>query len=269
MRYSHSSVPAKVVVVVPLFRAVLKPYEVQSIESLRTHLLPKYDVKIVTQENALADIKSNKLFEGFQTELFSEEFASYQGYNRLMKSIEFFERFGQYSHMLIFQSDCLAFSGDLSPWIDAGIDYVGAPWVKKHDATGDLEILGVGNGGLSFRRIASAIEVLKRLQSWRTRILVTTKFTLPSIPVLWHKCCVDRFWPRYHIGSRNEDVFWSQVAPVILPNYRVANVDQAYSFAFEREPELCFEANGRQLPLGLHAFQRYAERFLQRLEPNN
>ena len=255
----------RVVVIVPMFRAALRPYERQSIESLRTHLLGNYDVTIVTQQSALSEIRESPLCNGIRTELFSARFATYQGFNRLMLSHEFFLRFMDYSHMLIFQTDCLALHGDVSHWIDADIDYVGAPWVEKDPASGGLKILGVGNGGLSLRKIRSAIEVLRCFASTKQRLVVAAKFALPTIPVLWHKCFLGRFWPRYHIGSRNEDVFWSQVAPLIAPWYRVADYASALSFAFEREPLLCFEASGRKLPLGLHAFHRHADDFLSRV----
>jgi len=256
----------KTIVVVPMFRATLGPHELRSMESLRAHLLPRHDVTIVTQRSSLPAIEANPLCQGIRTGVFPESFASYQGFNRLMQSLEFFGTFKHYTHMLMFQTDCLAFHGDVSHWVDSGIDYVGAPWVRRDPMRGDLEILGVGNGGLSFRKIQPAIEVLTRFSSLRQRFTVALKFAPATIPALWHKCFIDRFWPRYHIGARNEDVFWSQVAPVIKPGFRVADIDSALSFAFEREPNLCYEACGRRLPLGLHAFHRYAEGFLSQVQ---
>ena len=257
---------AKVIVIVPMFRAALRPHEVRSMESLRAHLLPCHDITIVTQHSAVQAIQDNPLFEGISISLFPAKFSSYQGFNQLMLSLEFFSTFKRYTHMLIFQTDCLAFHGDVSPWISSGIDYVGAPWARKHPELGSLEILGVGNGGLSFRKIHSAIEVLNRYSAFGQRLALALKFAPATIPALWHKVFIDRFWPRYHLGARNEDVFWSQVAPVIMQEFRVADTEAALSFAFEREPELCFEAGGRKLPLGLHAFHRYAEGFLSQVQ---
>ena len=88
---------------------------------------------------------------------------SIEEYNRLLTSVHFYESFGQFEYVLIFQSDSMLLQrspysiGDFIGW-----DYVGAPWSDKPTSPG-------GNGGLSLRRVQSMINVCRRFPFPRGR----------------------------------------------------------------------------------------------------
>ena len=95
--------------------------------------------------------------------------------------------------------------------------------------------------------------------------------------ILWRQfVCRLKTWI-YRIGYKNsaasilkwirltdkmqEDVFWSQIAKTFKPDFRVPSPEVALRFAFECATRYCFEANGRRLPLGCHAWAKYDRSF--------
>ena len=80
----------------------------------------------------------------------------------LWMSKQFYFRFlPNYKYMLIYQLDAWVFTDNLQEWCDKGYDYIGAPFlsiVKKNSPR--VIFKGVGNGGLSLRRIQYCIDVL-------------------------------------------------------------------------------------------------------------
>ena len=106
-------------------------------------------------------------------------FDSTETYNRMMKSIELYKLFPEYSHNLILQLDAILIAtvpfGQMSEY-----DYIGSVWPEGYRGI----VLGkniflhsgrffrrytrsiyVGNGGLSLRKISSHIQLLERLKS--------------------------------------------------------------------------------------------------------
>ena len=55
----------------------------------------------------------------------------------------------------------------------------------------------------------------------------------------------------------NEDIFWSQSVPSLIPNFRIPDVPTALKFAFEFELRTSYEMNQKELPFGCHAWERY------------
>jgi len=125
--------------------------------------------------------------------------------------------------------------------------------------------VGVGNGGLSLRKVASALEVL-----------TSTDISNPGYQIAEPLCefllirngklGMDRLISDLSFGREPskvnrffatskvpEDVFWSQFAPFFKADYKVASIGQALQFAFEKNPFFCFQENQNQLPMGLHA----------------
>lgn len=252
----------RVAVVIPLFRIKLKDYEVNSLINLREKLYGKYDIFIVTKKENKINIESHYLFKGYGIELFDEKFSTYQGYNKLCKSTDFYNRFSTYEYMLIFQSDCFLFGKDLDQFLRAEIDYIGAPWIEK-TSDGNLKFIGAGNGGLSLRKINKFIKIIRKYEKMHIKVKVFLKFFTQSIRVICHKLFKKRDYPIYHIGCRNEDIFWSQVAPEIDPKFKLANIEESLIFAFEKHPEFCYEKTS-QLPFGLHAYQKFSIDFIKK-----
>jgi hypothetical protein len=175
----------------------------------------------------------------------SQYFTSIKGYNRLMLSPEFYGKFFEFQHILIYQLDSFVFSDHLSRWCESSYDYVGAPWLglnRREEVKGllppwerrntlsrllNLKISNVGNGGFSLRKVRSFF-----------RLSILLKGVIKT-------------WPR------NEDIFWSFAAPCYYPFFKKPDVQQAISFAFELNPREAFNLNQNQLPFGCHAWWKY------------
>jgi hypothetical protein len=161
-------------------------------------------------------------------------FRSTNRYSRLLVSDEFYATFSEYEYVLVHQLDCLLFSDQLAEWCQRGYDYVGAPWTRRTPA-GEWCFTGVGNGGLSLRRVESC----RRVLAARKRSLLAKARDALRNP-----------WPY-------EDKFWSLEAPRLDPSFRIPPPEVAVAFAFETEPRFCFDANGRRLPFGCHRWTTY------------
>lgn len=169
-------------------------------------------------------------------------FQSISDYNRLMTSMHFYKAFDSYDFMLLYQLDAFVFEDRLAEWCQKGFDYIGAPAchaegfeaLPKEDSDVYARALSehrlVFNGGLSLRKIAG----IKRL----LRIYNT-------------------FYPSW---KGNEDMLFSLDSTRLLPLkpfMKLPGWTEALSFSFERSPAASYEINGRQLPFGCHAWQRY------------
>lgn len=179
-------------------------------------------------------------------------FANINGYNKLLLSSLFYERFIDYKYLLIYQLDAFVFEDKLRYWCHKGYDYIGAPWPKN-----DWPYLStvyawlpkyirwfykkrikrmnfVGNGGFSLRK--------------------TRKFYL--LCILLHKHIL-----RWNSKEAQEDIFWSFFAGIFYPFYKVGHEEIASKFALERGAKHLFEMNNYTLPFGCHAWEKYDKEF--------
>jgi hypothetical protein len=215
--------------------------------------------------------------EGETAECFDDGyFSGVEGYNRLLKSSGFYERFTNSDYLLIAQLDCLIFSSNLNEWMERGWDYLAAPWFKGFSEDHTAGLWRVGNGGLSLRRVDSYLRVLRQKvvsrsiyprwghYAWKPPF----EFMEPS---LYQKVSashrINPFARQYSVEEElsrfpyNEDVFWAIEAPKFDPSFQVAPAEAALSFAFEASPRWSYEKNGYQLPFGCHAWARYDRAF--------
>lgn len=154
---------------------------------------------------------------------------SVKSYNAMMLSISFYEMFKEYRYILLYQLDAYVFEDTLDYYVKLGYDYIGAPWIKgaKYILDNHLELLNVGNGGLSLRNVKKTIDLLS--------LHIEIDF------------------------SQNEDLFFGAANGIELANgekFCVAPVDEALKFSFDRDARLCFEKNDRKLPMGCHAWYK-------------
>lgn len=186
-------------------------------------------------------------------------FASIGGYNRLMRSRDFYEAFTGFSHVLICQTDALVLSDQLDRWCASPWAYIGAPWFEGgSEALEPLRFAGVGNGGFSLRRVEDCLRVLDGLR--RVPNFIKSRAGSPTglrRLVRWIKhewilaYTVEPLFP-----SSNEDAFWGVLVPAACPFFRVPAPEEAVAFAFEVAPRHLYGLNGRQLPFGCHAWER-------------
>ncbi len=192
-------------------------------------------------------------------------FESLFGYNQLMLSAKFYNQFTDYEYILIHQSDVFLFKDNLQDWCDKGYDYIGAPWfrpekLKDHPLKKWFNKLRTslfhhkkyaerhnkcGNGGLSLRRVSSAIQVLE--------------------------ACPKSLLNKYYYQNKacyNEDIFWSLEAPCLVPDYKIPTLEIGLQFAFEFKPEEAFALKSNELPFGCHAPLKHEPAFWGKYIPS-
>jgi hypothetical protein len=266
-----------VAVVTPLVRFPLSADEDISLRHLREHL-GRFDRYIIGQQSLPKEL-SDFALRKFPQHYFSDLYA----YNRLVMTEEFYRAFSDYEYILIYQLDCLVFASTLEEWCRKDWDYVGAPWLNSVDDPAQ-GFLGVGNGGLSLRRVSSALAVLTSKQlledpkergrktGRRSRLLYEH---LDSAPQLKRKIVAAKtFLHRYgyhnnvswHVRQlaktkSNEDLFWGFDASKVMANFCIPAPQEALKFSFEVAPRYCFKLNSGQLPFGCHAWSKYDREF--------
>jgi hypothetical protein len=267
----------RIATVTPIYRKALTPDEQISLHHLR-HFLSQYENVAIVPEGL-----SITLPEFHVKRLAPQYFKSVETYSRLLLTPTFYEILSDYDYILMYQLDCLVFSSDLNYWCDLGYDYIGAPWftgfADQHSPQSPL--WAVGNGGFSLRKISSFRDVFDSekkwsnsegwwrqsyaSESWRRRLVNQSKYILKKMRYTdnvsgWLKILTS---PVFSPVLNNEDIFWGLDAPFFKRDFRVAPLDVALSFAFENDPQYCFETNARRLPFGCHAWAKSDKAFWQ------
>lgn len=160
-------------------------------------------------------------------------------YSKLMTSALLYKAFSKYQYMLIYQTDAYVFRDELLEWANKGYDYIGAPWIVrppqiKQRVWFDMNRFTeekVGNGGFCLRKIKSHIHIAQKW-GWVQNLL-----------------------------RKNEDFFWSVFAPLMNKDFKIPSAVEAISFSFELAPSKAYEMNGKKLPFGCHAWQKYEPTF--------
>ncbi len=165
-------------------------------------------------------------------------FEGLNGYNTLMTSASFYERFAQYAYMLIYQLDAYIFRDDLLYWCNTNLCFLGAPLpgvsmkaVRRNFKLHFLEEFDPGfcfNGGFSLRKIEAINYVVRNNE------------------VLIEKCLK---------GGMFEDVIISLLLNRNFPSC-MPSITEAKKFSFESYPARSFVENGYTLPTGCHAWFR-------------
>lgn len=270
-------------VVVPAYREHLSDDEELALKHL-DHFLPEADKYLVMPETL--DFGRDGYREARFAPVF---FRGIPGYNRLMLSRDFYARFEKYEFILINQLDALILRSDVERFLALKVDYLGAPLVE-HDASGAPTLTRVGNGGLSLRRISGFRRLLDSpapkttvREYYRRRYTEgSLKYRLLGVPRaclaasglrtsiqktiargLGRQYRVDfaaEAWA-YSQGGAAEDRFISLEARNYCPDFTFGRIDQALTFAFEREPRFCYAQAGGRMPFGAHAWARYDRAF--------
>ena len=197
-------------------------------------------------------------------------FVSIDGYNKLLLTLGFYKRFESFQFILIYQLDAWVFRDELLEWCNKGFDYIGAPWFEGWDrASQNSSYLGVGNGGLSLRRVSSHLRVLRTfsfLQSPKTylkKVMDEPSFSTVAsfITSLLTK---NNSYHRFNTWQYNEDGFWGLFAARRHKWFKVPELNEALQFSFEANAELLYTMNGHQLPFGCHKWEFYCADFWRR-----
>lgn len=241
-------------VVIPIYKTTLSHYEAISLKQVCI-ILKDYPLTVIKPRGLeLHDLSRQYpllTFEDFDDSYFK----GISGYNRLMMSETFYQRFIDYKYILIYQLDAYVFKDELAEWCNKGYDYIGAPWlvrpiysfpllkltswIKKQycksfrHPNSQITNFKVGNGGLSLRKVSSHLKAVSQLHDTINEFL-------------------DH--PGNHIF--NEDVFFSvevnkHGAGFVYPDYK-----EALRFSFDKYPSLCYRLNNEQLPFGCHSWYK-------------
>ena len=117
-------------VVIPVYRSPISADERISLETIFKRI-PESRILLVAPRSL--DV-SSIMSASIAVERFEEEFFSgISGYNKLLTSSLFYERFLDLTHILICQLDCLILNDELDEWVSKGYDYLAAPWFKKFE----------------------------------------------------------------------------------------------------------------------------------------
>jgi hypothetical protein len=239
-----------VVITIPLYQTNLRDFEIASLKQCLS-VLGDFPISFVVPKNLdLTDFVKTYKLEKCSFETFNDDFfTSVLGYNRLMLSEQFYKRFTEYKHLLIYQLDAYVFKNELLDWCLKDYDYIGAPWIASQPSfIKNIEKLfhskkkkerskiffKVGNGGLSLRNVQKHAEIAFEMQEEIAQMLSSNK---------------DDF-------TVMEDVFWSIKVPEVYPDFNIPFYKEALGFAIDRKPELAFKLNKNQLPFGCHGFEK-------------
>ena len=236
----------EVTIVIPIYKTELLDFEIKSLNQC-VKILGHHSIVFVQPESLDA---SSINFEGrISSEKFPDHyFKSVFGYNRLMLTASFYERFSHSKFILIYQLDAYVFKDELLYWCSKDYDYIGAPWIASPDKV-IKKLLSlfdskkkkerskifykVGNGGFSLRKVSSHIANSKKMKSVIEQNLSRSKDDFRIM----------------------EDVFWSSIpeqdSSFLIPDYK-----EGLRFAFDRKPDLALKINNNKLPFGCHGFEK-------------
>lgn len=253
-------------VVIPIYKEHITDLEKISLQQC-IKVLSGYPITLICSNRLNLSTYFHE-YPHFKVEYFDESyFYNIQSYNRLLLSIEFYNRLKYYEFILIYQLDAWVFRDELISWCKLGYDYIGAPWFKDFKSFEEgCSLWGVGNGGLSLRKVHKFIHILKypgpvyrpgyiryTINSWGTR----NKIIFISYYIA--KCLGYRNTIKYllNINYKYEDVFWGFTLHHSWIKLNIAPIDVAMKFSFEKSPSFLFDLNNRQLPFGCHAWHKY------------
>jgi len=235
-RQSHGS--ASCAVVVPIYRETLPPEDEFSLDYSLAHL-SDHDVIFAAPEALELSYYKNR-YPKFIYESFADSFfKSISGYNQLLLSEHFYERFAKSEFILILQTDAIILRDELDYWCQQPFDWIGAPWPDGQMLTITTTPFSqlapkkiythVGNGGLSLRRTRPTVQLLSEFAETRDEFL-------------------KRQW--------NEDLFFSLLGTQSL-SYQIPSEKIAARFALEAHPEKYARLLCGQSPMGGHAWYHY------------
>jgi hypothetical protein len=248
-----------VAVIIPLYKTEPSFLDEISIKQC-LKVLAKYPIIVIKPQSLNLDAYP---FKFTQIVSFDDRyFSGIEGYNSLMLSPEFYEKFLSYKYILIHQTDALVFKDELKKWCEKGYDYIGAPWLKPTKYPDKIKELkdrllryiyikrnvmqansifphklqmenSVGNGGFSLRNTRKFYNICK------------TNTTL----IEYYNSI-----PNHHF---NEDTFWGievnrKKKQLNIPHYKVA-----VKFSIENATDIAFKLTKEKLPFGCHAWDNH------------
>lgn len=220
-------------------------------------ILKKYEIRFICSERYNESSLDFIPFSYYRFDRFERKFFdSVEGYNRLMRSLEFYNRYLDFEYMLIVQPDVLILEDKLEYWIEKGFSYVGAPFFKGFSSpTGGL--IGGGNGGVSLRKVSQFADILKKVRYIPNKLVDVGWSWKRHLFAIFFERWLFSWNRRFLFPKVAEDIFWSLLVPSADKSFTVPPPEIAIKFAFEVQPERCYEISHGMLPFAAHAWYRY------------
>lgn len=213
-------------VVIPIYKENLNEFEKISLQQVQK-ILGRYEIIFFAPEGKNFSYTQNYKVVHFPQQFFQ----GVSGYNTLMLSPHFYEKFLDYDYILIYQLDAFVFSDKLEYFCSLGYDYIGAAWEYLHALKSGVKNFRVGNGGFSLRKVESCYELLLKFKDH------------------------SEHW------QGNEDVFFAYCGYLKECNFNVAPLECANKFSAEFFIERVIRNNHGELPFGCHGWYRYSRDF--------
>ncbi len=260
---------SQICIAIPIYKETLNEFEVKSVRQC-INVLVGYNIFFVCSntlntkfyKEQFSEIKNYKTFE-------NQFFVSLKGYNALLLSVSYYQKFENYKYMLIYQTDAFVFKDELLSWSKKGYDYIGGLLFEGFHGNPQkgAKLWCAGNGGLSLRNINTFATVLKSKKRLKNRSqLIQERKSLGKQKGLMKRLKLNilyflkRFGYKNNVSfyaknfDNNEDVFFIS----LCEKYNVMSmpkVSDAMYFSWDRCPEYLFNRVGK-LPFGCHAWFR-------------
>ena len=246
----------KAAVIIPCYKEKLNPYEQIALSQCQKILGQQHIIAIKPEglvlPKEMIDVVGNTM----------EEFESYffdniQGYNRLMLSPTFYERFLKYDYVLIYQLDCFVFKDELAYWCAQKWDYIGAPWIRKTYHKNAMELLFAKIGDFVKEKLkpANNFSLIDKVGNGGFSLRNVKKF---------HEICISmreeiEFYLKNPSDLHNEDVFWSLEVNKKCKKLNIPDVNTAIKFAYEVPPLKTTKFDIESAPFGCHDWDHYKD----------
>jgi len=261
------------VVVIPLYKADLNPYEWISLRRALS-ILGAHSISLLVPNSkaheinlALAAALPTELQNRFVFHLVADScLASVCAYNHLLLQSWFYEHYRYFTNLLIVQLDAYVFRDELIRWCREPWAYIGAPIYHVGKPYGEEHCHCIGAGGFSLRRLDSFRaafaanpvvfypEYLKERLSqfnWRGKIIVLLRYL----------CFLMKRDARLQQNGNqlmrligiNEDEVFGKFLPAVCSWFQVPPYATARSFAIDRHVAAELTALG-YLPFACHAW---------------
>lgn len=255
-------------IVIPLYKTVASTSEMASLQRA-IKILGDYSIQFVCAKTFnpkhYTDLVDKHEAVKYSIETFDEfYFSSINGYNKLLIKKEFYKRFSRFKYLLVYQLDAWVFKNRLEYWCNQDYDYVGAPWLHQ-TLDGKLAFDGVGNGGLSLRKIDSHIKVLNRFSfikkpGYFLYLIKKQKSTSSVFHLIKSLTFKNNTYYLFNDYNENEDKFWGIIANRNFSWFKVPPLEIAKFFSVEEFPSKLIN-NENDMPFGCHAWEKYEPEF--------
>ena len=260
----------KIKIIIPVYKETPNSFELISfIQGLK--ILKKYIFSLIIPLGlnvSFFEFHLKRLNVTYSIEQFDPAyFRNIYGYNRLMLSLEFYNRFIENDYLLIYQLDCYVFKDELDKWCSLGYDYIGAPWlyIKKEMHY----FVGVGNGGLSLRNpkkmkhfLESDNIKLNFKGYWKLYSNYTLLKKIIRIPKILFYASGFKNNKVYFLEkvTFNEDYIFGFISQYTGNKIKIPSEQTALKFSFDEFPNKLFEINNNHLPFGCHGWFKSNEK---------